>query len=139
MSDTTLIVRMTKNIFFKNKSYQIKVNGVEQNSLTTETNKIEFSLPQGKHIIEIGNKNAYKTMEVELRDGKYNTITVNPSLTYDLALGVFIAMAVIASIVSVLILGKTNLAMALIPFLPLFLFRKKQFADGFELTTKLKV
>ena len=131
-----LIVRMSKNVFLKDIYYKITVNENEQTYiLNTRKNKIEIDLNNQSSKIEISSKNISKKYLISNTDNGIKFLNIYPNLTYDLALGIFIGFAFIASIIILLlsVSNGVNLPLIFITFLPLFFLKKKNFEDGFEI------
>ncbi|KAA5531652.1 hypothetical protein [Paenimyroides baculatum] len=131
-----LIVRMSKNIFLKDKNYTITINENEQTHILNITrNKIEIDLNNEFNKIEISSKNNSKSFLIKNENNSVKFLNVHSNLTYEFALGVFIGFAFIASIIiSLLSLNSgVNLLLIFITFLPLFFLKKENFEDGFEI------
>lgn len=134
MSDK-LIVRMSRNIFLTDKKYTVKISENEETYiLNSKNNKIEINLSRDANTIEISNSKISKIFLINKSDNP-KFLNVYPNLTFELALGIFIGFAVIASLV-ILFLSLTkgvNLVLIFITFLPLFFLKRKNFEDGFEI------
>lgn len=131
-----VIIRMSKNIFLKDKNYKITVNEKEQlHTLNTKNNRIEIELNSQINNIEISNKNISKKYNFNSAENNVKFLNIYPNLTYDLALGIFLGFSIIASLI-ILFLSVTkgvNLLLIFITILPLFFLKKKNFEDGFEI------
>ena len=134
MADNRIIVRTGKNVLFKSKKYNIKVNGADTRVINSENTQEEYILPIGKYTLEIGNENSSKTTELILSTGQTKTFTIHPSVTYPLGIGFLVGIAVVSIFVQFLILDKISIPLMLVPFIPLMLTRKRNFADSFEIT-----
>ncbi|CAM3459855.1 hypothetical protein [Empedobacter stercoris] len=130
-----VIIRMSKNIFLKDKNYKVTVNENEQlHILNIKNNRIEVGLNSQINNIEISSKNNSKVYIIKNNENTIKFLNIYPNLTYDLALGIFIGFSIIASFI-ILFLSVTkggNLLLIFITFLPLFFLKKKNFEDGFE-------
>ncbi len=137
MTDNRIIVRTSKNLFFKSKKYTIKIDGTDIRQLDFKNNKIEYVLPIGKYKLEIGNDNSFKTENVFLSTGEIKIFTIKPNIIRELGLGFFIGLAIVSVFIQLLILNKISIPLMTIPFIPLLLnFLPKQrqnFADSFEI------
>ena len=129
-----LIIRMSKNIFLKDKNYIITVNENEQiHTLNTKNSRIVIELNSQINNIEISNKNITKYFNFNNAENNVKFLNIYPNLTYDLALGIFLGFSIIASLI-ILFLSVTkgvNLLLIFITFLPLFFLKKENFNDGF--------
>jgi len=134
MTDNKIIVRTGKNIFFKSKTYNVKINGADTRQINFENTKAEYKLPTGKYMLEIGNHNSYMTQEVILSTEQTKIFTINPSITYGLGFGFLIGIAIVSIILQFLILEKISIPLMGIPLIPLLLMRKRNFSDSFEIT-----
>jgi hypothetical protein len=135
MSDNKLIIRTKKNIFMKSKRYLIKVNGTCGGEINYENNKIEYELPIGNYEIEIENGLKSHKHKLNFTIGQIKTLIINPSVTYELFLGLLLGIAFTAVIIQIFLIDKISLPLMFIPFLPLLLIRKSQFPDKFVITT----
>ena len=134
MTENKIIIRTTKNVFFKSKKYEIKLDGNSIGEINFENTKIECDVPVGKHTLEIGNQNSFKIKEIEITTGQLKILTINPSVTYNLGLGFFFGIAIASIIAQFFILDKISLPLIFIPLIPLFFLKKRHFSDSFEIT-----
>jgi len=134
MTENKIIIRKTKNVFFKSKKYEIKLNGNSIGEINFENTKIECIVPVGKHTLEIGNQNSFRIKEIEITTGQLKILTINPSATYNLGLGFFFGIAIASIIAQFYILDKISLLLIFIPLIPLFFLKKRHFSDSFEIT-----
>lgn len=134
MATGTLVVRTTKNVFFKSKRYTVNVSGQEERNVNYEQHKTVYELPIGKHTVQIGNGKSVSTQEITLGAGQQKTLTINPSVTYGLGLGFLLGIALTSVVIQYVILNRISLPLAFIPFIPLLFLRKRQFADSFVVT-----
>ena len=135
MTENKIIIRTTKNVFFKSKKYEIKLDGNSIGEINFENTKIECDVPVGKHTLEIGNKNSFKIKEIEITKGQLKILTINPSATYNLGLGFFFGIAIASIIAQFFILDKISLPLIFIPLIPLFFLKK----DIFQTVLKLQI
>ena len=136
MITSKLIVRTTTNRFFKERRYQIKIDGQNDRLIHAEDNKTEYDLPVGKHKVHIGTDESFSTKELILGTGQHKTVVINPSVTYELSVGLLLGLALTSLAVQYLILGKLSIPLMLIPCIPFFFIRKSQFANSFILTVR---
>ena len=134
MTGSKLIVRTTKNVFFKSKTYEIKVSGADDRQINFENIKTEYDLPIGKYTVKIGNQESFSVKEIILSTGQHKTITINPSVSYELSFGLLLGLALMSIVVQYFILGKFSIPLMFIPFIPFLVMRKRQFANSFTLT-----
>ena len=134
MTGSKLIVRTTKNVFFKSKTYEIKISGTDDRQINFENIKTEYDLPIGKYTVTIGNQESFSVKEIILATGQHKTIMINPSVTYELGFGLLFGLAIVSIVVQYFVLGKFSIPLMFIPFIPFLLMRKRQFADSFTLT-----
>jgi hypothetical protein len=135
MKGGKIIIRMSKSsgIYNKKNKYILKFAGEDDFTMNYLNNRVEYDVIPGKNIVEIGIGNSFQTKEIEVKQGESKIITINPSATYKLGLGIMIGIAAIGIIIQILILKKFSIIM-LIPLIPLAFFRKTQFKDSFALT-----
>lgn len=135
MKNGKIVVRMSKSsgIYNKANKYLLKFAGKEDFTMNYLNNRVEYDVSPGKHIIEIGDGNSSQQKEIELKEGESKIITINPSATYKLGMGITIGFAAAGIIIPLLILKKFSIQM-LIPLIPLAIFRKMKFKDSFALT-----
>lgn len=139
MKSGKITVRMSKSsgIYNKKNKYILKFAGEEDFTMNYLNNRVEYDVIPGKHVVEIGNGISGQTKEIEVKEGESKIITINPSATYKLGLGIMIGIAAGGIIIIILILKKFSILM-LIPLIPLALFRKTEFKDSFALTSTQK-
>jgi hypothetical protein len=130
-----IVIRMSKRSGIPNNTnkYILKFAGKEDLEMSYLHNRVELYVVPGKHIVEIGSRNSGQKKELKVKQGESKIITINPSTTYKLGLGIVIGIAVIGIIIPILILKKFSIIM-LIPLIPLAIYSKTQFKDSFTLT-----
>lgn len=133
MTDSKIIIRTGKNIFFKSKIYKVNINGEDFREIDFNKLKTEYNLTAGKHVVQIGNENSFKNKEVILSKGQAVYLTINPSVTYGIGLVFLIGIALVTIILQFFMLDKFSILMT-IPLIPIFLMRKRHFSDSFEIT-----
>jgi hypothetical protein len=136
MKNGKIVVRMSKSsgIYNKANKYLLKITGEEDFTMNYLNNRVEYDVFPGKHIVEIGNGNSDQLKEIQVKEGESKIITINPSVTYKLGLGIMIGIAAGGIIIPLLILKKFSIIM-LIQLIPLALFRNNmKFKDSFALT-----
>lgn len=122
------------SIYNKKNNYLVKLIGCKDYEINYLNNRKEYNLLPGKYQIKIGNEASFQIKDIELKNGETKKLTINPSITYNLGKGMMIGFAVTALIVQFLILKKISIPLMMIPFIPLFLVRKKHFADSFTIS-----
>ena len=82
MTESTLIVRMSKSagIFNKNNRYEVRLNNGDFIPMNYQNNRMEFRLPNGKHTVTIKNEVTTNETEFELRYEKTKVLIINPSV-----------------------------------------------------------
>jgi hypothetical protein len=135
MKNGKIVVRMSKSsgIYNKANKYLLKFAGEEDFKLNYLNNRVEYDVIPGKHVVEVGNGISSQMQEIEVQQGESKIITINPSATYKLGLGIMIGIAAGGIIIIMLILKKFSILM-LIPLIPLTFLKKRQFQDSFALT-----
>jgi len=138
MTESTLIVRMSKSagIYNKNNTYEVRLNNGDFMPMNYQNNRMEFRLPNGKHTVTIKNEVTTHETEFELRYEKTKVLTINPSVTYKLFLGIMIGLVLFSFFFQVFFAGKINLTLIWIPFFPLFFIKKKNVAPSFMVTER---
>ncbi len=113
MTESTLIVRMSKSagIFNKNNRYEVRLNNGDFIPMNYQNNRMEFRLPNGKHTVTIKNEVTTHETEFELRYEKTKVLTINPSFTYKLFLGIMIGLVLFSFFFQVFFAGKINLTL----------------------------
>lgn len=136
MTESTLIVRMSKSAGIYNKSnvYEVCLNNGDFVPMNYQNNRMEFRLPNGKHSVTIKNKVTTHVTEFELHYEKTKVLTINPSVTYKLFMGFMIGIALFGSGISLFIAKKVMPSILMIPFIPLLFVKKKNFAPSFMVT-----
>ena len=106
MKNGKIIVRMSKSsgIYNKANKYLLKFNGEEDFTMNYLNNRKEYDVIPGKHIVEVGIGNSFQIKEIGVKQGESKIITINPSATYKLGLGIMIGVAAIGIIIPILIL-----------------------------------
>jgi hypothetical protein len=137
MTNGKIIIRKSKNNFFKSKRYQIKVNDTEIRELNHENNKTEFLLPIGQYSIKIGNNDSFKTKNIFLAAGQTKVLTINPSLNHNLFAGLLMGITLVPILVSVvdfIVLKSVSLPFRIGFLSLLFFLLPKKNMDDFEIT-----
>lgn len=136
MTESTLIVRMSKSagIYNKNNTYEVRLNNGDFVPMNYQNNRMEFRLPNGKHTVTIKNEVTTHETEFELHYEKTKVLTINPSVTYKLFMGIMIGIATFAIALQLFIAQKVMPFLLCIPLLPLFFIKKKNFAPSFMVT-----
>lgn len=136
MKNGKIVIRMSKSsgIYNKANKYLLKFAGEEDFTMNYLNNRVEYDVVPGKHVVEVGNGISRQMQEIELQQGESKIITINPSATYKLGLGIMIGIAAGGIIIIMLILKKFSILM-LIPLIPLTFLKKRQFKDSFALTS----
>jgi hypothetical protein len=136
MTESTLIVRMSKSagIYNKNNTYEVRLNNGDFVPMNYQNNRMEFRLQNGKHTVTIKNEVTTYETEFELHYEKTKVLTINPSVTYKLFMGIAIGLVVFSVFLQIFIADKINFTLLWIPFFPLFFIKKKNFAPSFMVT-----
>ena len=133
MTDGKIIVRTGRNIFFKSKVYDVKINGKDIRKVDFKKSKIEYNLPMGKYKLEIGGNNSFKTTNIILLPGQIKIFTINPNLSYDAGLGLLMGAVVVAIAFQLLAFDKFSISLMVSPLIPLLLLSKRNYSESFEL------
>jgi hypothetical protein len=136
INSAKIIVRVSKSVKMWNKGlkYFVMWDGDNLQEIDNLNDRIEYLVPSGQHLITVANKNMLHKQEFALKEGEVKTITINPSVSFKLALGILIGIAASGLLISVIILEKMSPA-PLIPLIPLLFVKKKNFHDNFALST----
>ena len=130
------MVRLSKtSVYFKNKYYQIEVNGQSSGIIDYNNHKLEYDVDCGKTIIEIVDGSGLKNIDVNIKPGQSYIITINPSASQDLIRGIFIGFSLVAITVLLFVDPKPS-ATWFITLFPLLLFWNMKKESKFELTAK---
>lgn len=133
MTESILIVRMSKSTGIYNKSnvYEVKLNNEDFIPMNYKNNRIEFRVPNGKHSVTIKNDVTTHVAEFDLHYEKTKTLTINPSVTYKLFLGIMIGISFCSIIFQIFLAQKISLFLVWISWVPLLFIKKKNFAPSF--------
>lgn len=133
-----LQVRLSKSgrTLFKNRTYEVKVNGSVLGHIDADTSKLENRFPAGKCLIEIGESGIYVKKETILRADQLQVCTINPSLTYAFFRGFLIGIAIVTLLVQFIVLDKISIPLMLIPIIPILVFRKENYSESFAITLR---
>lgn len=134
--NSQLVIRMSKNIFLKDKNYTIRVNNTEPiYTLNTMENRIKIDLKEVINTVEVSAKGYTKTYKMTAKNNEIRFLNVYPNLTFDLALGIVLGFSFLASICILLVSNTEGVRFLLIPipFLSLLFLKRKHFQDRFEL------
>lgn len=135
MNQSTIIVRMSKSsgIYNTSNSYVLRIANETDYEMNYRNNRKEYGVLPGNHTIEIGDGTSFQTEEIVLRLGETKVLTINPSLTYNLAIGILIGMGLTALIIQFVILEKFSPVM-IIPFISLLFIKRRNFKDSFAIS-----
>ena len=137
MTDNTLIIKMTRNWFFKSKQYTVKVDGSGTQVLNYSNPQTELKMLSGKYSIEVSNGLLSSKMDIMLGIGAHKMLQINPAVTFQLMRFILVMIALLSLIAQYLITDSfSSFPLIFIPLIPLFFLRKKQFPDSFVLTYK---
>ncbi len=136
ISSAKIIVRVSKSgkMWNKGMKYFVMWDGDNLQEIDKLNDRIEYLVPSGQHLITVANENMLHKQELALKDGEVKTITINPSVSFKLALGILIGIATAGLLISIIILEKMSPA-PLIPLIPLLFVKKRNFHDNFDLST----
>lgn len=135
MNQSTIVVRMSKSSGIYNKSnlYVVRIANETDYEMNYRNNRKEYRVLPGKYIIEIGDGTSFQTEEIVLKAGGTKVLTINPSLTYNLAIGILTGMGLTALIIQFVILQKFSPLM-IIPFMSLLFIKRRNFKDSFAIS-----
>ena len=124
---------------FKLKSYQIRINGNSIGHIDTEKNTLSEQLPIGKYSIEVSENDFFIRKDIVLAVGQMQTVTINPSLTYNFIRSFLIGIAICAVGIIGYMAFENKLFPQLFPLLfapliPVLIFRKHHDGESFALT-----
>lgn len=130
-----IIVRISKSgkVWNKGLKYFVMWDGDNLQEIDNLNDRIEYLVPGGQHLITVANENMLHKQELALKDGEVKTITINPSVSFQLALGILFGIAAAGSLISIIIMEKIS-PITLIPLIPLLFVKKRNFHDNFALT-----
>ncbi len=135
MTDNTLIIKMTKNWFFRSKQYTVKVDGSGTQVLNYSNPQAELKMLSGKYAIEVSNGALSGKMDITLGVGAHKIVQINPAVTIEQVRVILVIMAVVTIIAQYLITDSaSSFSLFFIPIIPLLFLGKKQFPDSFVLT-----
>lgn len=135
MKKSTIIVRMSKSrgIYNKANTYLLQMAGEPAHEMNFKNNRREFLVEPGKYSVEIGNKTSFQKEEVVLKAGETKILTINPSCTYRLGLGIMIGIVATSTIIQFAISQKLSPLM-MVPFLSFLFIKKDIFENSFAIT-----
>lgn len=135
MTQSTIIVRMSKSsgLYNKANNYLLRLMGQPEHEMNFKNNRKEFLVEPGKHTIEIGNEVSCQKVDVILRAGQTKILTINPSCTYYLGLGIMAGIVVTSIIIQVAILRKFS-PLLIIPCVSFLFIKKSNFENSFAIT-----
>lgn len=136
MNKAKIIVRISKSgkIYNKGLKYFITSDGDKVSEINNLNDKIEYLVPSGHHVISVSNEKIVHKQELNLKDEEVKIITINPSVSSQLFLGIMIGIATAGSLISIIILKKIS-PILLIPLIPLLFIKKRNFNYDFALST----
>ena len=135
MNRTKIIVRMSKSsgIYNKTNTYLLRLMGQGEHEMNFKNNRREFLVEPGKHTIEIGNEVSSQKVDVILRAGQTKILTINPSCTYYLGLGIMAGIVVTSIVIQIAILRKFS-PLLIIPCVSFLFIKKSNFENSFVIT-----
>jgi len=113
-----LVVRTSKNAFYKTSHYSIKINGVDAGQINANVLKSEFELPLGKHLVEISNRDKKIIKEIVFTANQFKIVSISPSLSYEFIFGLTIGGSICFGLISIFVLFRSDFDAK---FLPIFL------------------
>jgi hypothetical protein len=136
INSAKIIVRVSKSgkMWNKGLKYFVMWDGDNLQEIDNLNDRIEYLVPSGQHLITVANKNMLHKQEFALKEGEVKTITINPSVSFKLGLGILLGIATAGSLISIIIMEKISPA-PLIPLIPLLFVKKRNFHDNFILST----
>jgi hypothetical protein len=135
MSQSTIVVRMSKSsgVYNKSNRYVVRIADEMDCEMNYKNNRKEYRVSTGNHTIEISDGIFFQTEQISLKAGETKVLTLNPSLTYNLGLGIMIGMVVTGLIIQFVILQRFSPVM-IIPLFSFLLIRKKNFSNSFAIS-----
>ncbi len=136
MKESKIIVRMSRStgIYNKRNKYEIFLNNESKVELNYLNNRQIFNVESGKNNIQIKNKNTTIEKEIDIKYAQDITITINPSVTYKLGLGIIIGIAITGLIIQLIVAENIILPLIFIPFISLIFVKKEKKSNSFEVT-----
>ena len=134
MNQSTIVVKMSKSSGIYNKSNRYAVRIADEIcEMNYKNNLKEYRVSTGKHTIEISDGISFQTEQIILKAGETKVLTINPSLTYNLGLGIMTGMVLTGLIIQFTILQRFSPVM-IIPLFSFLLIRKKNFSNSFAIS-----
>lgn len=134
--ENTLTVRITNNFLLRDKNFKVYLNGEQKTVINTKNNIAEILIEEPINLLEIKSRKAHKSIGIDLHKDKSKTLFIRPSMTYEIALIVLIAMAIFAALSIIFLSEEIQYPLLFIGFIPLFFLKKKYFDDTFEIYFK---
>lgn len=142
--DGKVVFRLSKTgqTIFKSKTYEIRVNGNIIGQIENKNYTLSEDLPKGKYLIEVGENEFFVRKEIILTNGQMQTITINPSLTFPFSLAILIGIAICTASLIGFMAFTNNMFPQLLPllfasFIPILVFRKKDYGHSFASTISI--
>ena len=135
MNQSTIVVRMSKSsgVYNKSNRYVVRIADEMDCEMNYKNNRKEYRVSTGSHTIEISDGIFFQTEQISLKAGETKVLTINPSLTYNLGLGIMIGMVVTGLIIQFAVLQRFSPVM-IIPLFSFLLIRKKNFSNSFAIS-----
>lgn len=142
--DGKIVFKLSKTgqTLFKSKTYEIRINGNIVGHIDNKKYTFLEHLPMGKYLIEVGENEFFVKKEILLTNGQMQTITINPSLTFPFSLAILIGIAICTASLIGFMAFTNNMFPQLLPllfasFIPILIFRKKDYGHSFASTISI--
>ena len=119
---------------FKTKKYKIRVNGSTIGEVGCQSPKLNQKFEAGKYAVEVFENEHYIKKDIILNAGQTQIITVEPSLSYQAAIGFLMGLAIVMFIVKYLIVGKVSVSLIALPVALIFALSRRKFGNSFDIT-----
>ncbi|RKS94708.1 hypothetical protein BC952_0331 [Flavobacterium limicola] len=135
MNQSTIVVRMSKSsgVYNKSNRYVVRITDEIDCEMNFTNSRKEYRVLPGKHSIEITDGTFFQTEQIILKAEETKVLTINPSLTYNLGLGIMTGMVVTGLIIQFAVLQRFSPVM-IIPLFSFLLIRKKNFSNSFAIS-----
>jgi hypothetical protein len=124
---------------FKQRSYQIRINGNSIGHIDSEQNTLSEQFPMGMYTIEVSEHDFFIRRDLVLAVGQMQTVTINPSSTFAFTRSFLIGIAICAvGIIGYMAVENKIIPqifpLLFVPLVPVLIFRKKHYGERFALT-----
>jgi len=135
MNQSTIVVRMSKSsgVYNKSNRYAVRIADEMDCEMNYTNNRKEYRVSTGKHTIEISDGISFQAEEIILKAGETRVVTINPSLIYNLGLGIMTGMVLTGLIIQFTVIQRFSPVM-IIPLFSFLLIRKSNFSNSFAIS-----